>query len=1287
MWKLYKKIAGRVALPAAVLFFLLGAIACSPTRLDSLKVEYEETPLGIDVEKPRFSWQMDSRQPGILQRAYQIIVTDETGRGVWDSGIIEDDRSLNIEYAGEVLQPTTRYHWKVNVWSYNAGKESERVEKPGQKDTEQQNVGKENADNWEEKPLSAESWFETGLMNPSIAAWSDAKWIGGGDNDRVLCPDYLPTFNIHYTIQLDKESGSTKAGFIYGANDPRLMNKNLNIYNLQNEKDASYVEIELDISGLDSGESACLNIYRVGYAPGDSRGTPLQRLPIPTSLINQQNRYDSHEITLKTMYSVTEFYLGNKGAEGGKKGKKSEEGEGGEGGNRGNGDNEENKGKRDKMGEGNTNRLGSVVINPIGNSWDYICFPHLCEIGFTAQPGQSAAFSRIEVCNYRVPNNVLFSIADNTYNITGGETGTFITRNTGRNAMPMLRTTFQSRREPIDKARLYVTSRGIYEVYMNGKRVGDDYFNPGLTQYNKHHMYQTYDVTELVQPGANALGAILGEGWWSGAITYMGYLWNLFGDCQSLLAKLVITYADGTEETVVTNPDTWYYFNDGPVTYGSFFQGEVYDARKEAAIGGWSEASYDPSGWKKAEEVNPGAITHDRAIEQNRMPAVNDFSALKLIGQYGQTVKKIEELTAIAMEEVRPGVYVYDMGQNVVGVPHISLSGETAGKEIKLRFAEVTYPDLPEFKENSGMIMLENIRGALAQDSYITKGGNEVIQPRFTFHGYRYIEITGIEKPLPLHAVKGEVLSSIHELASAYETSHKKVNRLWENIVWSSRANFLSIPTDCPQRNERMGWSGDISVFSRTATYMANLPQFLRRHMLAMRDTQREDGRFADVAPVGGGFGGILWGSAGITVPWESYMQYHDTRMLAEHYDAMKAYILYLVEYIDPETDVLTEGNLGDWLGPEQEKNDNSLLWEAYFIYDLDRMHHVATLLNKPDDAAWFLQLYGERKNFFNQTYIDQATGQTIHSGFREPHRKGEVIGTQTSYVLPLAFGLCDGEVKERVLANLIARIENESPRSGGEAFAPYSLMTGFIGTAWINRVLSDHGYSKTAYRILQQTSYPSWLYSVDQGATTIWERLNSYTKEEGFGGNNSMNSFNHYSFGAIGSWMYNHSLGIERDEAYPGFKRFILQPEPDPTGGITWAKGHYDSMYGRIESEWKVDANQGVHYYRFKVPANTTATLYLPASDLKMVKEGNKPLVSSTYIQLLESDGTKEEERNDKVKRDERVARIEKVRRDEKSDRNGRVERGRKGGEKRSKTGKICMRLLPGEYRFTVKE
>lgn len=1150
-----------------LLSLLLLFTACSGKGLSSLKVEYEETPLGIDAEKPRFSWRMASDKRGQSQSAYQITVTDQEGQEVWNTGKIESDISLNIEYAGKPLQPCTRYDWEVQVWDQD------------------------------NSLLSAKSWFETGLMNPSVDAWEGAKWIGGGDDDLILYPDYLPAYNINYTLQLDKESGTTKAGFLFGANDPRLMDKNMNIYNLQNGRDESYIEVELDISQVDTGGNAFLHIYRVGYAPGDNKETPLQSLIVPISTINKGNQYDKHTVHLKTMYSNTDFYIG---------------------------------------GEEETDKIGSVTINPIGNSWDYICFPLLCEIGFAVKPGQSASFSAVEIRNYRVPNNILFSeeldedgsksvfadkknitIDNNSYRIDGAGSGTFITTNIQKKSMPLLRTTFSSKKTKVTNARLYITSRGIYEVYINGKKIGDDYFNPGLTQYNKHHLYQTYDVTNHVKTGDNALGVVMGEGWWSGAITYMGYLWNLFGDRQSLLAKLVITYADGTKETIVSNPDTWLYFDNGPIIYSSFFQGEVYDARKEALIEGWTEASYNASTWKKAAEVNQEkAIIEDKAIEANRMPAVNDFSGMKLVGQYGQTVKKIKELTAISLEEVRPGVYVYDMGQNMVGVPRITLKGEQPGNEIKLRFAEVKYPDLPEFKENVGMIMLENIRGAMAQDIYITKGGNEVILPRFTFHGYRFIEITGIDKPLPLEAVKGDVLSSIHELASRYETSNPKVNKLWENITWSTLANFLSIPTDCPQRNERMGWSGDISVFSRTATYLADIPAFLHRHMLAMRDTQREDGRFADVAPIGGGFGGILWGSAGITVPWESYMQYNDVRLLAEHYDAMKSYIDYLLDYIDPDTGILTEGNLGDWLGPEQEKNDNTLLWEAYFIFDLELMYRMANVLDRKEDAEWFSKLHQERKVFFNKTYFNPETGQTVHSGFRQPERKGELIGTQTSYILPLAFDICNEEIKDLVVKQLMDCIENQYHQDENTIYPPYSLMTGFIGTAWINRVLSELGYSEAAYRILQQTTYPSWLYSVEQGATTIWERLNSYTREHGFSGNNSMNSFNHYSFGAIGSWMYNHSLGIERDENYPGFKSFVLQPNPDPTGEMTFAKGHYDSMYGRIESSWEI--KDDLCQYRFKIPANTRATLYLQATGADMIKEGNKPLESSKDIEVV---------------------------------------------------------------------
>lgn len=1146
-----------------VLFPFLSPVL-NAAEIVNLQTEYTRTPLGIDIMYPRFSWQMVSEKRGDYQRAYQVTVTDESGKKVWDSGKVADRKSLNINYAGSPLQPATRYNWQVKVWD-----------------------GKNKAG-------TATSWFETGLMNsgPQLTAWSGAQWIGTGAEDRVLYAPYLPMFRISFSVQLDEVSKSTKAGFVYGANDPRLADKNKNQYQLENLTDSSYFLIQLDLSSLRAGKDAQLHVYRAGYHPEDRKDRPYKSYSIPETLLNEANQYKVHTLHLSSSLGYTRIYLNGMEKE---------------------------------------NQLAEVNLNPLGQGGDFIAFPVVAQVGFSVPKGQKASFSQVEIRDYRNPSNVLFSeqLTDNSYRgifsgagdeltvlnssycVDGEKSDVFIVASPSRNAMPMLRTTFSASSANVSKARLYVTARGIYEIYMNGKRIGEDYFNPGLTQYPRTHLYQTYDVTECIQPGKNAIGAMLGEGWWSGAATFMGELWNFFGDRQSLLAKLVITYSDGKEEVIVTNPQGWTCFNNGPLVYGSFFQGEVYDATKESLIKGWSTASYDDSAWKKASEVSlEGHINHDRDNLSFNMPLVDDYSRMSLTGQFGETVRKIKELTALSVEEVRPGVFVYDMGQNMVGIPKISLSGMEAGKEVVLRFAEVKYPDLSKYGSLTGMIMLENIRAAMAQDIYITQGGDEVINPRFTSHGYRFVEITGIRNALPLEAVKGEVISSVHELASSYETSNPAVNKLWENITWSTFGNFVSIPTDCPQRNERLGWSGDISVFSRTATYLANTAQFLRRHMRAMRDVQREDGRFPDVAPLGGGFGGILWGSAGITVAWESYLQYEDKALLEEHYDAMKEYIGFLKKYIHPETGIFSEGKpsdwgyLGDWLGPEDGKNDKSLLWEAYFIYDLELMQKIALIVGKEEDAKEFGRLCDQKKEFFAKTYLDPQTGKTIWSGFI-PSRKGNLVDTQTSYVLPLAFDIVSGETREKVLNHLIASILRE----GKTDHPPYSLLTGFIGTAWINKVLSDCDRSDIAYRLFQQTTYPSWLYSVEQGATTIWERLNSYTHTDGFGSNNRMNSFNHYSFGAIGAWMYNYSLGIERDEESPGFQHFLLHPEPDPTGKMTRAKGHYDSMYGRIESSWEIKGT--TCNYQFAVPANSSATLYLRASSTGSITEGGKPLAS----------------------------------------------------------------------------
>ncbi|WP_228552275.1 family 78 glycoside hydrolase catalytic domain [Gracilibacillus salitolerans] len=1126
----------------------------SEVGITNMKVENTETPLGLDKENPAFSWQMDAPEGvrGVSQEAYRIVVEDQEGQVVWDTNKVEDTTSINMQYAGEELKPTTKYEWTVTVWDQNGNTSSKS------------------------------SWFETGLMNTDISGWDEASWIGGSDDDLVLKADYFNVYKVNYSLQLDEESESTKASFVLGANDPRLMDANKNIRGVENEEDESYVAFELDASEVDGSEGglAKLNVYRVGYTEDDSDDTPLLSYDIPENLLNADNLYDAHNFFISADSGVIEVAVN---------------------------------GTEDEHTVVTDGRSG-VNINPVGSGGNYISYPMLADIGFSLKPDQEAFFSNVEVKNLRSPSNTLFAedlsveeynglyanedvdgfeVDNGAYVLNGGEDGSFIVADPSKNSMPMLRTEFDTSDQQIESARLYATARGIYEMYLNGERVSEYYFTPGLTQYNESHQYQTYDVTDHLRSGeTNAIGAMLGEGWWSGAITFTTSRWNHFGDRQSLLAKLVITYEDGSKEVVTTNPD-WKYYDEGPVVYGSFFQGEYYDATKEEAVDGWSQAGYDENNWEPAEVV---------PLDEKTTPDDNGLSYdnMELIGQIGEAPRVVETLTAQDVTEVRDGVFVYDMGQNAVGVPQITLKDQEAGNKVTLRVAEMLYPDLPESGDNVGMIMQENLRAALNQDNYITKDGEQVIQPSFTFHGYRYLEITGIDEALPLEDVKTLVISSVDELSASYETSNESVNKLFENISWSMRGNFLSIPTDTPARNERMGWGGDISVFAETSTYLADVNEFLDRHLLALRDMQEDNGKFTDVAPVGGGFGGILWGSAGITVAWEAYQQFGDTQLLEDHYQAMANYMSYLDSVVDPETGFITESQLDDWLSPERGQTGAQNLWVAYHAYDLWIMSQVAEVLGKAEDASMYLEQYNERKAFFNDIFVDDETKKTLKDD-------GTIADTQASYAVPLALDIFNEENIPYAAKHLAETVKRENNDDEGITRPEYSLMTGFIGTAAVNKALSDNGYHDIAYRLLQQTSYPSWLYSVENGATTIWERLNSYTEEAGFGGNNSMNSFNHYSFGAVGSWMMSHSLGIERDQNNPGFKHFILQPNPDPDKNMTYAKGNYDSMYGTIESSWEV--KNKTFNYNVTVPANTTATLNIPTHNENTVKESNQPI------------------------------------------------------------------------------
>lgn len=881
---------------------------------------------------------------------------------------------------------------------------------------------------------------------------------------------------------------------LFGLDDPRLMDANKNVYGLANGPGESYIRLCM--------ERDSIKLFRSGYSPKDDARVPLTVLAVDNLL----HKNDSVEISVN--YGNIEIFINGK-------------------------------------------KIGGKGINPLGNGGDYIAFPVLGSIAVEIPDDSAAGIRDITVSNFRDPRNVIARI-DGSFNKS--ERLRFPER-----SMPEMRSVISiDPSKKVAKATANATAMGIYDLYVDGVRVNDEYFLPGSTQYNRTHLYHEFDLTDCLKPGDNELRVRLGEGWWSGPSTYMGEYWNFFGDRQAFMGEVTVEYTDGSAERFVTSPETWEYSVDGPILVGSFFQGEIYDSRRDdlRAVGD-TAMSPDRKWW------NAVGLSLDKTVA----PVYGGWSDVNLRPSFGDRVLAVDTIAAVSMTEPRPGVYVYDMGQNMAAVPYVVLDGLERGQEVTVRHGEVLYPDMQQYASNAGMVMTENLRAAMCTDKYIASGeGSEVFTPRHTLHGYRYLELTGLDSPLPLDAVRSIPVSSVHGFKAHFECSDSLINRLWENAKWSTMSNFISIPTDCPQRNERLGWMGDISVFAPTATKIADVSSLLRQYLQSVRDCQADNGRFPDVAPTGVGFGGFLWGSAGITVPWEYYRQYGDTAVLAEHYPAMRKYMDYIFrETVDPSTGVLVQnrawGDLGDWLSPEYERNDKSLLWECYLIYDLTIMRDVAYLLGFPDDVSRYDELIAVRKKFFADTYVDPGTEKTRWSAF-DGNRIGNPVDTQSSYALPLAMGIYDSP---RFRDNFVASIERENIADDGTLCPSYSLMTGFIGTAWIMPALSEIGRDDVAYKLLTSTNYPSWLYPVTQGATTVWERLNSYTDKDGFGSNNSMNSFNHYSFGSVVDWLITHCLGITVDQD----GEVSVNPTPDPTGRISYARGWIDTPKGRIESSW----------------------------------------------------------------------------------------------------------------------
>ena len=813
-------------------------------------------------------------------------------------------------------------------------------------------------------------------------------------------------------------------------------------------------------------------------------------------------------------------------------------------------------------------------------------------IGYRQPQGFDAVFSNIKLLNYKWDNLVLNS-DPKTYNAKGDNKAVLWMPSSDINA-PIMRKSVNVAKA-VKRARLYATARGAYWFYINGQRVGDGYLNPGWTDFRHRIMYNTYDVTQMLRQGNNALGIELGHGWFCDDFGWAGAMWgDQYGYKPSALAMIKVEYTDGTNETFVTD-NTWKVYNGGPLYVNNLYHGVIYDARRE--VDGWKMPGFDDAAWEKVAILPPP-------------PASTEIQ-----GYVGLEIKNNITLTAKKMTRIG-NRFIYDMGQNFAGVPRLKNMKGRKGQTITIHFAEMLYPEtVPEnprapltrehYERNKGQMYMDNYRSAISTDYYTFRGApeGETFEPPFAQHGYRYVSIDGLDSPLPLEDVEGIVLESIGEQISRYETSNADINQLFNNIVWGQRGNFLAVPTDCPQRDERLGWTGDANVFCRTSTYNMMTGPFFNRWFYTLRDQKSDNGDVGGYYPFMGGTKegaprsgferGCGWSDVTITIPWEMYQQYGDLGFVERHYGAMKDYMKFLEsqakDYIYPDAFYW-----GDWLAPMP--TNISMLSTAYFGYDARLMREMAKALGKTDDAVYYDKLYRNISRAFCNYFFD-SEGYTIEGN----HEGTPRMDTQTSYLLPLAFLELPEDLQQKAVKHLLEAIERSN----------YHLQTGFLGTPLLCNVLSNFGHNDIAYKLYTQTEYPSWLFPVKQGATTMWERWNSYTIKEGFG-EVSMNSFNHYAYGAIEEWIMSHNLGIQRDENRPGYKHILMQPKIDDT--FSFVKGGFRSVYGDIASAWEITPS-GTEI-EFTIPANTTATFTLPVSSMDnlKLKKGKKGVSSKSF-------------------------------------------------------------------------
>ncbi|MBN2415528.1 family 78 glycoside hydrolase catalytic domain [bacterium] len=704
------------------------------------------------------------------------------------------------------------------------------------------------------------------------------------------------------------------------------------------------------------------------------------------------------------------------------------------------------------------------------------------------------------------------------------------------------------------RARLYATAHGLYHMRLNGRAVADWLLTPGWTSYNKRLQYQTYDVGGLLRRGENCLGAILGDGW------YRGYLgWqdkrNNYGTDVALLAELHLRYRDGHTE-VIRSDGSWLAAT-GPILSSDIYHGETCDARLE--MEGWDAPGFAAGDW--------AAVT----------TAV--YPKNHLIAQNGPAVRPMLEVEPVAIIRTPRGETVYDFGQNMVGHVRLRVSGP-AGTEITIRHAEVL--------DREGNFYTGNLRVAKQTVRYILKGeGVEIYEPRFTFQGFRYAAVEGLPGEPSLTHLTGIVTYSDMERTGTFSCSDSLITRLQENIVWGQRGNFLDVPTDCPQRDERMGWTGDAQVFAPTACFNMDVAAFFTKWLGDLAADQQEDGAVPWVVPdVLGGAGSAAWADAAVIVPWVMYQSYGDVEILRRQYDSMRRWVECMRGRAGDDLLWTGGSHFGDWLAYATTRSDypgatteKDLIATAFFAHSTELLARSAAILGRGEEAAAYAGLAGRIKAAFCDEFVTPNGRLVSH--------------TQTAYALALAFNLLPEERRQQAADYLAADV-----RKFGH------LTTGFVGTPLLCPVLSDYGHTDLAYRLLMRRAYPSWLYPVTMGATTIWERWDGIRTDGSFQ-DEGMNSFNHYAYGAIGQWLYSRAAGLRIDPEHPGYKHILFHPEPG--GGLTRASASLHTLYGAARSAWKIE--DGTLVYEVMIPPNSTGSVVLEHTTVDDVTLDSHPL------------------------------------------------------------------------------